>query len=178
MNEAFESRLRQTVEGFCLPRYTEIPDIGLYLEQAVRWVNRYTPIFSENEITASMISNYVKHHIIPGPKGKTYSRDALGHLLFVCLMKTTMPLEEIRFVFGIQRRSYEFSVAYDYFCEEFENLLAFAFGLKEQPDFVGHDSTVEKELLRSALLSAVYHIRLQQYIRLLKEDAEAEDSHS
>lgn len=123
-----------------------------------------------------MISNYVKHHIIPGPKGKTYSRDALGHLLFVCLMKTTMPLEEVRFTFGIQQRSYEFNVAYDYFCEEFENLLAFAFGLKEQPDLVGHDNTVEKELLRSALLSAVYHIRLQQYIRLLKESEEQDGS--
>lgn len=79
-------------------------------------------------------------------------------------------------MFGIQRRSYEFSVAYDYFCEEFENLLAFAFGLKEKPDLVGHDNTVEKELLRSALLSAVYHIRLQQYIRLLKESEESDGS--
>ena len=31
----------EAIEGFRLPRYAQIPDVGLYLEQVVRYVNTH-----------------------------------------------------------------------------------------------------------------------------------------
>jgi len=168
MNGDMKQRLAEQVSAFHLPRYDELPDMGLYLDQATKYVNRYMSLCA-CRITPSMVSNYVKQRIIPGPKGKTYEKEALACLIYVSFMKTVIPLDQIRFMFLTQQRSYELKVAYDYFCDEFENLLHFAFGLKEKPDAVGHDSTDEKELLRSALLSAAHRIYLEQYILLLRE---------
>ena len=36
----------EAIEGFRLPRYAQIPDVGLYLEQVVRYVNTHLAPFS------------------------------------------------------------------------------------------------------------------------------------
>ena len=48
------------IEEFRLPRYAQIPDVGLYLEQVVRYVNSHLAILGEPALTSSMVSNYVK----------------------------------------------------------------------------------------------------------------------
>ena len=50
----------EAIEGFRLPRYAQIPDVGLYLEQVVRYVNTHLAPLGEPELTISMVSNYVK----------------------------------------------------------------------------------------------------------------------
>ena len=50
----------EDINGFRLPRYTQIPDVGLYLEQVVRYVNAHLAPLGEPELTSSMVSNYVK----------------------------------------------------------------------------------------------------------------------
>ena len=49
----------EDINGFRLPRYTQIPDVGLYLEQVVRYVNAHLAPLGEPELTSSMVSNYV-----------------------------------------------------------------------------------------------------------------------
>ena len=66
MKESIKEKLAEPIRNFRLPRYRELPDVGLYLEQVVRYVNRYM-ILDGNELTASMVSNYVKQKLIPGP---------------------------------------------------------------------------------------------------------------
>ena len=51
--------MREDISGFRLPRYEQIPDVGLYLEQTVRYVNSFLAPLGEVELTASMASNYV-----------------------------------------------------------------------------------------------------------------------
>jgi len=51
--------MRDYEPDFRMPRYAEIPDVGLYLEQVVKYVNDKLEIFNL-PITTSMISNYVK----------------------------------------------------------------------------------------------------------------------
>ena len=50
----------KTIEGFRLPRYREIPNVGLYLEQVAKYINGYLNVLGYADITPSMISNYVK----------------------------------------------------------------------------------------------------------------------
>ena len=57
------------IEQFRLPRYREIPDVGLYLDQTVKYVNRYLAPLGCMEITSSMVSNYVKKSVFCNKKG-------------------------------------------------------------------------------------------------------------
>ena len=174
MKESIKEKLAEPIRNFRLPRYRELPDVGLYLEQVVRYVNRYM-ILDGNELTASMVSNYVKQKLIPGPVKKSYGADAIAYLLFLSYTKMVVPLGDIHFMIDIQKGSYGLSIAYDYFCEEFENLLQYVYGIRENRAQVGTDNTEEKELMRSALLSVAHKIFLEQYIRILHCQREEEN---
>ena len=38
MNQETKQRIAQPLQDFHLPRYQEIPDVGLYLEQAAKYI--------------------------------------------------------------------------------------------------------------------------------------------
>ena len=166
MNEEYRRQLAQYVADFRLPRYRELPDIGLHLEQVTRYASRYVP----GPLTGSMVSNYVKQKLIPGPVKKAYSQESIAYLIFLSYIKTVMSLEDIRLMVQVQKSSYELQVAYDYFCDEMENLLQYVCGLRESPAVIGTTSSREKELLRTALLSITYKIYLDQYLALIRAE--------
>ena len=41
MTEACREKIKSAVEGFRLPRYREIPAVGLYLEQTAKYISEY-----------------------------------------------------------------------------------------------------------------------------------------
>ena len=166
MNEEYRRQLAEYVAEFHLPRYRELPDIGLHLEQVTRYASRYVP----SQLTGSMVSNYVKQKLIPGPVKKSYYQESIAYLIFLSYIKAVMPLEDIRLMMEVQKSSYELQVAYDYFCDELENLLQYVCGLRETPAVVGSTRSQEKELLRTALLSITYKIYLDQYLSLIRAE--------
>lgn len=166
MNEEYRRQLAEFVAEFHLPRYRELPDIGLHLEQVTRYASRYVP----SQLTGSMVSNYVKQKLIPGPVKKSYYQESIAYLIFLSYIKAVMPLEDIRLMMEVQKSSYELQVAYDYFCDELENLLQYVCGLRETPAVVGSTRSQEKELLRTALLSITYKIYLDQYLSLIRAE--------
>ena len=151
----------EAIEGFRLPRYAQIPDVGLYLEQVVRYVNTRLAPLGESELTSSMVSNHVKQSLIPAPIKKTYPSEHLARLLFIAVVKPVVPLEGLRLMFSIQEDSYPLPVAYDYFCDEFENMLGAAFGIAPAREGLGETQSDAKDLLRntiSATVNKVYPI--------------------
>ena len=72
-----------SIENFRLPRYREIPDVGLYLDQTVKYINPFLAPLGFPEITASMISNYVKKGYIASPVRKQYNADQIACLFFI-----------------------------------------------------------------------------------------------
>ena len=113
------------------PRYEQMPSIQLYKDQVVSVLEEYiAPFIREDEklITSSMINNYVKHKIIKPPMNKKYDREHIAFLYIICLLKRFMPIEQIKegMQFVISRSSMR--VAYDMFCDEFENALQKTFG--------------------------------------------------
>ena len=85
--------------------------------------------WGEPALTSSMVSNYVKQRLIPAPQKKLYTAQHLARLLFIAVVKPVVPLDGLRMMFGIQEDSYALQTAYDYFCDEFENMLGAAFGI-------------------------------------------------
>ncbi len=170
MNAEHRREIADFVSEFHLPRYRELPDFGLHLEQVTRYLSRFILV----PLTGSMVSNYVKQKLIPGPSKKSYSRESIAYLIFLSYIKTVVSLEDIRLMIDVQKSSYSLEVAYNYFCEELENLLQYVCGLKEVPDTIGTSKSAEKELLRTALLSITYKMYMDQYLKLIRADEEKE----
>lgn len=170
IRDDIQSNLKQSVENFHLPRYHEIPDVGLFLEQTVRLINQYLQPLGGMEITPSMVSNYVKHKLIDPPIKKQYSRDQIAYLVFMAVAKTVMPLEDIRTLFVLQRTHYAPEVAYNYLCEEFENVLQYIFNIKPALDTIGHSNTPVKMLLRTIITTIAHKIHLQKYFEAIKQE--------
>ena len=75
---------------FSLPRYEEIPDIGLYLDQTAKYINSYLEPLGEMSITPSMISNYVKHGLVENPIKKQYGQEQIAYLFFIAIAKSVL----------------------------------------------------------------------------------------
>ena len=58
MNQEMKRRVTACAAGFSLPRYRELPSVGLYLDQTVQLVNSCFRGFPGVELTPSMVSNY------------------------------------------------------------------------------------------------------------------------
>ena len=57
MKTETKCRVAACAAGFALPRYAELPQVGLYLDQTVQYVNGCFRTFCGVELTPSMVSN-------------------------------------------------------------------------------------------------------------------------
>ena len=97
MKQELKQQIGQSVQDFRLPRYQEIPDVGLYLEQASKYVCRYLSPILDTPLTASMISNYVKRGLLSSPVRKQYSRDQVAYLFFIAVAKNVLSLDALAY---------------------------------------------------------------------------------
>ena len=167
MDTKLNQALADSIRGFHLPRYAELPDDGLYLKQAETYLNRILAPLGLMEITTSMIRNYVKQDIVENPVQKLYRRDQIGYLLCLTILKHAAPLECIQQMFAWQRSIYSSEMAYNYFCDELENVLFYLFGLKQTVENVGVTDSVEKEMFRSAITAVCNIVYLNACFRMM-----------
>lgn len=154
------TQMSASIQQFRLPRYSALPDVGLYLEQTTKYINGFLAPLGCLEITSSMISNYVKKGLIPKPVKKQYFAEHLAYLFFVAVVKQLVSMEDITLLIQMQQASYALPITYNYFCDEFENGVLFLFGVKDSMDTYGQTDSEEKELLRGLLFSAAHMIYL------------------
>ena len=168
-----KQKLQRLVSDFRLPRYAEIPSMGLHLEQVASYINGILTPVGCAEITISMISNYVKKGFIESPQKKQYTADQIAYLIFITISKSVLSLENIVALFDMQRESYTLPMAYDYFCCELENMLGFVFGAKDtlQTD-LGVTNTEQKAFFRNVIISVSHSMYITAYFSLLKEKSE------
>lgn len=155
--------------GFRLPRYEEIPDVGLYLEQVTKYIADCLSPLEEGVVTGSMISNYVKRGLVSNPVKKQYSREQIAYLIYITAVKNVLSMDEIRLTVNVQRQTYAPQVAYDYFCMEMENVLGYVFGHKDKLDAVGVENSDEKIMLRNTIITAAHKIYLDKLFAALQE---------
>ena len=169
MNNLLKNGLADSIQTFHLPAYGQLPDTGLYLEQTARYINGCLAPLGCIEITGSMISNYVKKGLITGPVKKLYYANQIAHLICITILKQTLSLENISRLFSRQIRIYSDETAYNYFCMELGNILFFQFGLKDSVEDIGTTSSIEKKMLRSAIIAVSHIIFLNNCFQLLAE---------
>ena len=113
------------------PRFDELPEIELYIDQVICVVQKNLSIFSKNKetpvITPSMINNYVKQEVLEPPKKKKYNKEHLAYLFVICILKKSMSILEIKESINIMRKSYSVEEEYNLFCDEIEKALMHTF---------------------------------------------------
>ncbi len=177
MKQENKNSIKDTVVGFHLPRYQEIPNVGLYLEQTTKYIEDYLEPFQDITLTGSMISNYVKKGLISNPVRKQYYRDQIAYLIFIAYAKSVLSLDNIHMLVEMQKQTYGNQRAYDYFCAELENILFFVFNVKDTIEDVGVDISDEKLMLRNTIITICHKLYLDQcFVALERELAEQEGS--
>ena len=162
MKQETKNRISRSIQDFRMPRYSEIPNVGLYLEQTTKYICEQLAPLQENAITGSMISNYVKKGLVSNPVKKQYNRDQIAYLMFIALAKSVLSLDNLTVFIRLQQKTYSTERAYAYLCDEFENTLQYVFGLKRELESVGIDSTDEKFMLRSTIITIAHKIYLEK----------------
>lgn len=109
-----------TLEKYRIPRWNELPDMDLYMDQVIGLLDRYLapimPLDAEHFVTPSMINNYVKLRVLPAPIRKRYNREQLANLIVICLLKQVLSIPEIKTLLDLQLAEMDASAAYDAFC--------------------------------------------------------------
>lgn len=113
---SWHQSVREMFAGFALPAWEDIPDLGLYMDQVVTYIERvYRPFFGDKRIiTPAMINNYVKSGLIRRPEKKKYEREHIAQLLIVRALKQAVPLENMRTLL----ESRDTKALYGDFCEK------------------------------------------------------------
>ena len=83
---------------FSYPKWEDIPNIDLYLDQVLLYVNQVcTPVSPDKDkgLTASMVNNYVKHGYLTKPDKKKYQRQQIARLIAITTLKSVFSIQEI-----------------------------------------------------------------------------------
>ncbi|MBQ4575729.1 MAG: DUF1836 domain-containing protein [Clostridia bacterium] len=175
-----ENKLRDEmiigIADFRLPKYNEIPDVGLFLEQTTKYISGILAPLDGITITSSMISNYVKRKLIANPIKKQYSREQIAYLIYIAIAKSVLSLEDIQLMIDMQKTSYTGVDAYSYFCREFEDILTLTFGLKDNSQQISVKNYEMKTMLRNTVVATVHKIYLEKSVKILKKIREEQNN--
>jgi len=155
-----------------LPRYDELPGMGLYMEQVITYLDDILmPLFGEKDevfATSSMISNYIKYGVVSRPIKKKYSREHMAHLIFIFTVKQTLSISDIRQLLEVQKAAYPLNVAYNYFCTELENILKTVFEESGPMKSTATKETEETKIARIAVAAVANKVYLNKYMEYIK----------
>jgi DNA-binding transcriptional MerR regulator len=125
--EAYEKWVK-SLDEVRMPRWEEITEIPLYMDQLIAVVTKYLEpfqVFSDDKIpvTSSMVNNYVKLNLIPKPIKRHYNKRHIAYLIVITLFKEVISIQDIRRVLIFLANSQGNSNAYNQFCELLEKTI-------------------------------------------------------
>lgn len=111
----------KSLDDVSMPRWEDITDIPLYMDQLIAVVTQYLEpfqIFSSDKkpVTSSMVNNYVKLGLIPKPIKRHYNKRHIAYLIVITLFKEVISIQDIRRVLIFLAQSQGNSNAYNQFC--------------------------------------------------------------
>lgn len=174
-NERIKDAL-QELNQFHLPRWEELPDFEVYMDQLITLINRYLYILNKEEtpiITPSMVNNYVKLKMIPKPEKKKYQRIHIAYLIAITMLKQVLTISEVRDGIELQTKISGLKGAYNLFCEEQENAIhavVETFEADHDPVFTINGFTSKNTAMKLATLSLVTKVVSEKLLQFHKEN--------
>lgn len=94
-------RWERYLNNYRLPKWEDIPDFGLYMEQVLQLMKEYLdylpPELKEEQfITAATINNYVRNRFMPEPCKKKYYRIHIAYLIIICTLKQSLSIATLQ----------------------------------------------------------------------------------
>lgn len=166
----------EDVAQFKLPMYDELPDVPLYLDQVIYYVNHsLVGLFGENTniVTGSMINNYVKLKMMPAPIKKRYYRDHIAYIITITFLKQVISItnivegiEEVKKVYGKQK-------AYDIFATIVSKEINMVTQLMTQEEIIINNKNYETDAviipMKAACISVIAKIFAEKRLNMIKE---------
>ena len=99
INKSVDNWLKE-LENFSFRKYEELPDIDLYMDQLITYLEKQLYVFQtsslDKQITPSMINNYVKGEVLKAPIAKKYNREHLALIEEICTLKQVLTIAEVK----------------------------------------------------------------------------------
>ena len=147
------------ISNFRMPRSSEVPTIGLYLDQTTKYINEVFKPLGCVEVTNSMVSNYVKKRYITKPVKKLYAREQIICLMFIALAKLVLSMDNIELFLKTHPDPVD-DKGYDAFCDRFEAMLKHVFRCGEKTEDIDSFDNAADRFTVSLITAAVHYIYL------------------
>ncbi|MGM9971009.1 MAG: DUF1836 domain-containing protein [Anaeroplasmataceae bacterium] len=97
------------LSDFSFPNYEEFPDIDLYMDQVITYLERELQVFQTSSldkvITSSMINNYVKGKVVSAPITKKYNKEHLALINETCSLKQVLTIAEVKQILDLEYKN-------------------------------------------------------------------------
>lgn len=159
---------------FHIPRWNELPDLDLYLDQVVTYIDKYlsnyikTDIDNKNNdekelkdttcVTKTMINNYVKQNIMEPPVKKKYNKKHIAYLFVICILKQVYSISDIDKLIKLALKDFPIERAYNTFCQALESCIQNTFAKKS---YLRHKNISDSTYL---LINVVQTIASKLYV--------------
>ena len=114
-----------------IPRWEQLPDMGLYMEQVVSLVNSTLggtfDQISYAPLTSNMVNNYVKAKIVEAPVNKKYGRLSVAMIMVVYILKMCFSTEEVSQLIASGMELGRHNILYNRFCRAIEDAMRSVF---------------------------------------------------
>jgi len=115
------------MQSIRLPRWDDLPEIDLYVDQVLSFIELWLGESYRNEekslMTKTMVNNYVKLGILQPPVKKRYDRLAVASLFVICILKTVYSMEDITKLIHLALEVNTPKASYNRFCDAIEQAL-------------------------------------------------------
>ena len=160
-------QLNTEIKDFHLPRWHELPNIDLYIDQLVSLLEQYLSgyIKSDNEkdeklVTKTMINNYVKQNVITPPINKKYNKEHMASLFVIFVLKQVYSIHDIKKLIHLAVETSPIDLSYNRFCSELEKAIRIVFAGK---NYVKNSRLSEEQcILRNVVQSFANKLYVQK----------------
>lgn len=155
---------RKELLAFKLPRFKQLPELDLYMDQLLYYIETHLEIFNVNEklLTTAMVNNYVKQKLISPTSKKRYTNKHIACLIIVCFYKQIYSIPEICEL--IEQDNIE--QYYDSFCDELEAAIIAVFDGNNYKALLEDNTNI---LLRSSVISFTNKLFVEKHLQIEKE---------
>lgn len=181
INFASDVRMKEFAEKaseFKLPRWEQIPSLGLYMDQVVTVTEKMlAPVLGFNGeafITSSMINNYVKLGMMQKPDKKKYSREHIACILVITILKQSLAISDIRLGMDAILKQINTENAYNSFCDYVEyaiKTVALSVISSDASAYIDFKFNIGNAMITMAACSFATKIFTGKMVSIIREDA-------
>ena len=180
-------RWERAMDGFSLPSWENIPDIGLYMDQVIVLLSQYLGLISpvedkedsedgdasdEKIFSASSVNNYVRLKIMPAPIKRRYYRIHIAYLIIILTLKQAVSINIVKEMLSNELPEEDVQALYsDYIVKHHAATLLFTQIVREcakdvlNPDMTG-DNLVSSFVIQEALIAGFSRVLTEKLVNL------------